>query len=469
MNSATVQQGNVMERGRRWAVTWKIRLLLLACLATLVSTESAHGQDTLVLSLAAARGIAREHNPQYRATLNDVGVATARVREAWGAFLPEARADIAFGGSESRIVTGRDEFGNPVRRDDPLNYTASTATQGVSLGLEIFDGGARWSALRAMRASSRAATERASDALVHLDADVARRYYEALRSQSAIALAESQLGSARAQLEATKRLFRVAGASQVDVLGAEVDVATRAQELQRALGDAEKAKLVLREILGIERSVPVALSTPLPRAFDPDSLSVDSLVAQALRDHPRIGALVASRDAAKSELSVVRASRWPTIMVNALLSRSISRPDYGSLLDFNPPDRSLSFAISASLPLFDQFHRSAAGAQAQAARNDADLATRAARLEIERSVRSAFIDLGNSYRGLRLAEHAAQLSRQRADMAREQYRLGAIPFTTLQAVIDRGAASERAELDARFAFAAARVALEEQVGSRLFP
>lgn len=444
----------------------------IASVALLVATAispSAGAQDTATLSLADAIRIAREHNPAYRSVLNDGEVAAAQVREGWGAFLPDVRASLSFGGSASRIVTGRDEFGNPVRRDDPLDFTASSASQGVSLGLTVFDGGARLGTLRAARATSHAAEARARSECVRLDAEVARRYDEALHAQRAIRLAETQLASARDQLAATEQLFRVAGANRVDVLGAQVDVATREQEVERARGEAEKAKLALREVLGVEDDTPFTLTTELPAVFDPDTLNADTLVAIALRWHPHLAELEAAREAAERQMGIAGASRWPTISASAGVSRALSRPDYGSLFEFNPPDRTLSFGISASIPLFDQFRTSMAVAQARAARSDADESLRTARLATERNVRSALIDLRNAYHSLQLAERSAALSRERVELAREQYRLGAIPFTTLQTVIDRDVTAQRAELDARFAFAIARVTLEEQVGREITP
>jgi outer membrane protein TolC len=88
-------------------------------------------------------------------------------------------------------------------------------------------------------------------------------------------------------------------------------------------------------------------------------------------------------------------------------------------------------------------------------------------LAAERDVRAAALELTNAYQSLQLAEQRVGLAREREQLALEQYRLGAIDFTSLQNILDRTAQAERAVLDARFGFITARVNLEERLGGRL--
>ncbi|MGH7720881.1 MAG: TolC family protein [Gemmatimonadaceae bacterium] len=448
----------------------RITLVLTPAVWCVVIAFTALAQEPPArLSLDDALRIARERNPAYLRTLNDRDVAAAQERQGWGAFLPSLRANVGFGGFSSHIVTGVDDFGNPVRRNDPLDISGSSASQGISLDLTLFDGGSRMNELRAARASTRAAVARAEGELARLRGEVTRRYYDALRTQRLIHFQEQQLASAREQLGATERLFRVAGANRVDVLGAQIDVATREQDLERARGEAQKAHLALRETLGLDAGPDVDLDSELPPTFDPATLHADSLIAAALRWSPRMAELEATTAAAGRRIGVAKGARWPTISANAGFNRNLSLPEYDALFDFNPPDRSVSFGVSLSLPLFDGFRTSASVAQAEAARADAEQELRAARLGVEREVRSALIDLGNAYRRLQLAERSAALSRERVELAQERYRVGATQFTELQTVIDRAAAAQREEIEAWFTFATARVTLEEKVSAPVAP
>ncbi|MBI4544937.1 MAG: TolC family protein, partial [Gemmatimonadetes bacterium] len=300
-------------------------------------------------------------------------------------------------------------------------------------------------------------------------ADVSRRFYAALHARGLIELEERLLVSARDRLAATERLVRVVAATAVDVLGARVDVARQEQALARARGEARKAELELREALGIAGDVAFELAGDFPGVFDPSTLAADALVAAALAGHPRIAEADAAAAAAQRRARAARGTRWPQIGLNAGLSRGMSLSSYDALTELNPKNRTFFFGLSASLPLFEQFRPSAQIARAEAAVSDSREDARAARLALEREVRSALIDLENAHRSLELADQSAALSGERVALAQEQYRQGAIPFTSLQSVIEQAAAAEREAAAARLTFATALVTLEEKVGKELRP
>jgi outer membrane protein len=255
----------------------------------------------------------------------------------------------------------------------------------------------------------------------------------------------------------------------VEVLGAEVEVARAEQAVDQARGEARKARLTLGEAMGTLEVADARLSTGPAEVFDPASLGADSLVARALGTHPRVAAASSGAVAADHRVSAARGQRWPKLDASLGYNRSSRRRDYDAFGDFanpfNPFDRSLSFGFDVSLPVFDQYRTSAQVAQADATRTRARETLRSTRLAVEREVRAALIDLENAFRSSQLSERAAKLSRDRQEMAREQYRLGAIGFTELQQVVDRTAQAERDALRARFEFANALATLEERVGA----
>jgi outer membrane protein TolC len=107
--------------------------------------------------------------------------------------------------------------------------------------------------------------------------------------------------------------------------------------------------------------------------------------------------------------------------------------------------------------------------QATAEALNAEESLRAGKLAREREVRSALIDLQNAYRGVALAERAAELSNERLRLSRERYAIGAISFADLQILINRAAQEERQVINARYAFAASAVTLNERVGRPVRP
>jgi outer membrane protein len=453
-------------------ITRRRRLPLLraaaALLPLLVAATASAQQVAGTLTLDEALRIARDQNPAFQRVRNDLEPASQAVRQAWAnAFLPNLNASIGFSGSQSTAVTGLDPFGQVVRLDEPRRSRGSGASQGIGGGITLFDGFASLRSLHAQRAEYDA-TEAAIDAQeVQLTAQVSREFYQAVRTLRLITLEETLLASARERLSTTEALMRLAARNRVDVLGAQADVAQSEQAVQRARGEADKARLALAASLGLDPATSLTVDPELPAIFNPSDLDPAALVTLALRNSPVIQQREAVVEAARHRAAAARGRRLPTISGNFGYNRSVNQVGYGAWGEFNPLNYGHSFGISASLPLFTRFQTSAAIAAAATAEQDARHDLRGARLNLERDVRAALIDLENAYRSLQLAEQNAELSRERQDLTQEQYRLGGVNFTELQNVIDRTAQAERQLLDARFQFITARLTLEERLGTRL--
>jgi outer membrane protein len=444
----------------------------VAVLALATSSRPVLAQETPVpaqLTLEDAIAIARERHPDLVRARTGVRAQGSQVRAGWGAFMPTLSGQLVFSGSDSRTVTGQDDYGKPVELPTAISFRGSSSSQSLRTGLTVFDGFQNLKTLRAAQANLASAEATRTATEVRVDAETTRRFYDALRAIQLIALEERLLASAREQRDNTARLFRTASATQEDLLGAEADVASAELQLARARGEADKAVLSLREQLGLVEPIAFEPVGTLPDAWDPSALDVDSLVARALADHPDLLRLDASARAAHLRASAVRGGYWPSLRVGASISRSMNLSSYEALFDFNPQNRTFGFSVSLDVPLFTGFQTQAQVAAADADARHAEESLRAGRLAQERDVRSAWIDLENAYRGVALAERAAELSNERLRLSRERYAIGAITFANLQILIDRAAQEERQLVNARYAFAASAVALEAQVGRPLRP
>jgi len=441
---------------------------IAAVLATAAGGTARGQQVTGTVTLDDALRIAREHSPTYQRSLNSLEPAGMAVRQAWAnAFLPGVSASMGFSGSERTSVTGEDPFGRVVRLEDPQSSRGSSASQGVSAQFTLFDGFATLRGLHAQRAEYEGTAAAVGAQEVQLVAQVSRDYFQAVRTARLIALEEALLESARERLVSTEALMRLAARNRVDLLGAQADVAQSEQAVERARGEADKARLTLAAAMGLDPATSLSIDSVLPPVFDPADLDPEQLMALALRASPTIRQRELAVEAAQHRASAARGRRLPSVTANMGYSRSVNQSGYGAFGEFNPLNHGHSFGLTASLPLFTRFQTSVAVANATAAAQDAGHDLRNARLTLERDVRSALIDLENAYRSLQLAEQNAELSRERQELTQEQYRLGGINFTELQNVIDRTAQAERQALDARFQFITARLALEEKLGTRL--
>ena len=419
------------------------------------------------LSIDEAVKLARSNNPAFQKTLNDVEVAEAGVRQRWGGFLPSVSADLRFSGFNSSRLTGEDDYGQPIKLPSAVDIKGSQAQQGIGLSMTLFDGGGVLRELSAARAQVTASNARIQGEALRLTGEVTRQYYRAIRAAKLVDVEVQLLASAKERLARTEQLLRVAGSSPVDVLGARAEVASQEQAIARAQGEAAKELLLLKEMIGDVGDVEILLTSELPAPVDPAFLQLADLVARAVSSSPEVVAARASVKASDRQAAAARSRRLPSISVNAGYGRNMSLSSYDALFEMNPQNRSFSFGMGVSIPLFDGFRTSATIAGADATLDDARHDERAAVLRAERQVRAAYIDIANSYKLLELSERKAAISRERLELAQEQYRNGAMSFTDLQTVIDRTGAAEREVVDARAQYASNMSLLEQYVGASI--
>lgn len=447
-----------------------MRLIVLIASLLVIAPELSAQEVPAQLTLDEAVRIARTHNPAFRQVLHDVEVAEAQERQRWGALLPSLSASVGFSGSSARTLSGRGEFDEVITNPEFVETTSSSANQGLSLSMTLFDGGATLHRLREGREQTRAVLATVDAREVQLRADVAQRFYTAMMQEQSIGVEEQLLASAREQLEITQRRFDIGAARREEVLGAEVELASQELQMERARNEAHKARLELLREMGIEEEASFTVTGAAPEPFDPAELQADALVERALSSSPRMHEALASLAARERGVSVARAARLPTINASTNLGRSISKPDYNALFDLDPPNRSLGFNLSVSLPLFNRFETSSAIVAADAQLEDAREQLRAVRMALDVEVRSALIDLESAYRSVELAERTLALSQERLELTFERYRIGGtVSFVELQNATEGAARAERQTIDAHFSFVHALISLESKVGREVRP
>jgi outer membrane protein len=415
------------------------------------------------LTFEAAVAQALEHNPQYLRQLNQVTASVHAERQSFGQMLPSLSAGVSFDGSTSRSRTAEDEWGRPISEADFVQTTGSGTAQSLSGNVTLFDL-RNIHGYRAARARTAAQMAGADLQAAGLRTQVGGDYYEAVLRSELVAVEERGLQTARDNLAAIRQLLRIAARQPTDVLGAELQVAQAEQSLQRARGAASKAALQLKARMGVPLDRVYELASALPEPFDPERLQRDVLIHRALAGSPRIGQQAAAAQAAERALVAARAARYPTLSGSYRWGRSARLPDYDAFREFNPENQNWGFGLSVGFPLFNRFQTSSQIGTAEVEALNADQSLREARLELEREVRSALIDLENAYTGVQLAERSADIAREQLRQGQELYRLNTLDYTALQRMVDQVSNAEREVLQAYFSFAVALLALEERVG-----
>jgi outer membrane protein TolC len=234
--------------------------------------------------------------------------------------------------------------------------------------------------------------------------------------------ASARAETAQAQLQTADALYRqavdlkagglVAG---IDVVRAEVQLATERQRVTASKNAFEKSKLQLARIIGMPIGQEFTLSDKLPDLPVPD-MTLDEALERAYKTRPDYQAALERVSAAEDTRRAISGESLPAFRVNA---------DFGGI-GLTPGDARGTFAVAAAVtvPVYQGGRNRARVAEA-----DLDLKARQSEAEDLRAgiyyeVRSAFLDLRASDEQLQVATRARALAADQLAQARDRFSAG---------------------------------------------
>jgi outer membrane protein TolC len=397
--------------------------------------------------------------------VNELELNRSSRREALGAFLPSLDLSARTGLSFDRQLISTDFFGNPIENPVTEWLTNSSSSQYAGANIVLFQGGRRFKELSAQSASARVREATVSIQLRTVRGDVVRAYSQAQLRQALLRVEESLLEARQADLEMTRRMFDLAGATRVEVLAAELGVQRQEQQIQQRGGLLQQALLALARIIGDPDLGAFRLSSEAPAPFDPALLDEGELIQWALDSNPIIQQRIAELARGRAQVGVASGSRWPTLTLNFDFNQRVFAQEREALFDLFPDQgRFGSAGVSLSIPLFSRFQTSARIAEAQVAADNAEENLRKTRLQVVEETRSRLIALETAYKSYLIALRSQEIAQERLSLARDQFRQGSRSFTELQRDIDDSAIAEREVITHLFAWVEALANLEETVG-----
>jgi outer membrane protein len=491
--------------------------VLLFILGLLVLPSSTRAQTPpSELSLGEAIALAREHNPEYRVQLGMESGAEWGIRSAYASFLPTATVG---GGLSYQRGGGQARLGHFTADDIGLgeqpSYYFSNYSVGVQLGL---DGSTfyRVGQEKANRDGVLAGIDAAEQAL---RANVTLQYLSALRSRDAVALAQSELSRAEANVALAEARHAVESVTILEVRQAEVERGRAEVELLRQEAAYANERLRLLEIIGLDLGGDFELTTSV-EVFEPE-WDADQLVRVAMASQPQLEVARATTRARRAELGMARSAFWPRLSlstgltgftrrvgsdqylldraesamldaadqclaVNELMSRLnpplppqdctgyVLTPDMRSrILDGNRQfplnfhTEPVAVSLGISVPVFQGLTRQRQLDAAHASDEASRLRLRGEELRVRADVLASLGSLRAAYRAVRLEERNRALAEDQVRLARERYRVGAASFVELLEAETMKARADRSHLLGVYAFQEALTALEAAVGQQL--
>jgi len=435
-------------------------LLLATVVAVLAPASHAAAQSPAPLSLSFADAVGRAARGAPALTLAGLRGDEVRglLRETRSPLLPSLSA----GGSWVNRTFNKDALGIrfpnfPGTPSGKLIGPFDVYDLRLQLNQTLLDfaSTARVRATRAQLAGAQADSSLAAEGAVQA---TALAYLRATRALAVVAARQSD-SSLAAELVALAQAQKDAEVgTQLDVIRARTQLVASTGALVVARNQAERARIDLARSLGLASDAAIALTDTLTAALPVLSLpeARDSQVALALAQRPDLGVEASRGLAARRTVAAISAERLPRLSLEA---------DYGANgVSLGDAIATRQIALQVTVPILDGFRREGRRAEQQAVVRAS--AVRIAELErqVAADVDGARLDLGSARQQQAIAVERLSLAQEELNQARERFKAGVagnIEVIEAQASLVR---ARDTDIDARFAAAAAQVALARAVG-----
>ena len=371
---------------------WVLASALSAATASAQQRDTTATGDTLRVSRPQAIADALAHNPQLEVAHEQVEEARAQRRQDWAIPDPTGSA---------QIITQRTQpVGKPVNAsiDVPfpdkfrLNYNIGTA------GIKTAE--ASYAALRQQIASQTAQT------------------YDSLRTalRHHGDLTESR-GLSADFLKRTQARFDAGSAAKLDVIRAQVDLASSDNDLIGNARDIANARSSLNRLMGRALALPITAADTL--GVPPPLPPLDPIEQYALEHRPELAGLAAQQTGAKATTH---------------LAQEFWLPDFiaGVSWDFGAPDvanqsriPAYNYGLSVPIPIFFWQHTGGDIAQSQHHERELAASYRDARAMVDQDVRAAYATAVTALQqAVFIGDHLLPSAREAYHVASVSYALG---------------------------------------------
>jgi outer membrane protein len=413
--------------------------------------------DTSVhpIRLDQAIQLAQRNAPIAVQALGQIQTTRAQQRSAWAAFIPS----VTLSASSSR--QGGDRF-DPQGRLVPYTGQPWQLSNGLSLNVNLFNGGQRFFNLRSTRAQVNAAQANEVAQRFQVALQVNQQYFAVLAAREAEAAARSQLQEAQQQLASANAQLRVHMVTKSDSLQAVVQVGNAQLALLTAQNDILAANAALTRLV----ATPFTVTASLEDTLGVTTESLDSAAIQHLAENgPAVLQAQASQTAARASASAARSPYLPTLTLGFTLAGNGSDSSFALVAGRYAYQNQLR--IGLSYPIFDQLQREQGITVADVAARNAEAELRDARL----AARQGFVQY---YSALRTAEQ--QVSIQNASIAaaeenlrvvRQRYQLRTATFLDVLTAEATLIQARSALIQARYNYRVAKAQLEALIGRPL--
>ena len=358
------------------------------------------------LNLAEVVDLGLRNNPSTRVSWANARAAAAAYGSERGAYFPTIDGDV----TGTRLKTVASQGRSAV--------TQSVLSPSLSLNYLLFDFGGRSGSVGAARNALLAANYSHNATLQDVVLQIQTAYFQYVANRALLQAQQTTAREARTNLEAAEARRRVGVATIADVLQARTAASQAELAAETIEGDLQTSRGALALSLGLPANLPYDIDSTagqVPVSVLADS--VDALIARAVEARPDLAAARADFEASRSQISVARASRLPSLTVNGTGGRT-----YTTTL----PNGGNNYTVSLGLriPIFAGFSRLYDQREAVALADAAQARANALGQQVVFQVFSSYYSLQTAARRVATTRDLIASADQSNEVALARYRAG---------------------------------------------
>jgi outer membrane protein TolC len=387
------------------------------------------------------------------------------VKKAYLDFLPQLDFDLRYLRIDDGTLHRANAFYDFAQENLPPELTSNFRPgaykdafgPSISIVQPIYNGGVRRSQLNFAQALDDRSNANLEDTRQQVIFETYSAYFDVLKSQELLALAEESKRSAQEHLASTSKMLDVGMRARNEVLRFEVALATTENALIVAQNNVELAKASLNRVLGQELELEFTLA-PVEDFSWQAPHTLDDQMLSALAYNPGLRVVRSNVSAQSANVGLARSALLPKIN----LSYNYFWEANGTLA-FDSI-KSWSFGIVANVPLFHSF-QDYAGLQReretlQQARDLQEDYESVLRLQVKQSS----LNLGAAEKRIAIAEKSMEESAENLRIVNNSYQVGLLSSLD---VVDAEVANIQAKarnIEARYDFFLAKAQLARAMG-----
>jgi len=268
------------------------------------------------LTLEESVKIALERSLNLHSAVVGIAGSEFRRKEAITNFLPWWTGQYGYTRYDSPVTIGAVQVSTP----GVIANTRDVYNFNTTLNQPVFTGGFNLANYRSAKLGVDLSKTNVETIKRDLVLQVRVGYFNILRAEKFLDVAQQQVKQFEAQLEVTKAFFDVGIIPKNDVLQAEVRLANARQTLVRAENDLATAKASFNILLRREINTPLEVVDIL--AYKPFPMGFEASLEEALRLRPEVKAAQINIDQAKENVKVARSGYFPTVNLLGNYNRS---------------------------------------------------------------------------------------------------------------------------------------------------